>query len=72
MKPDETTNTETSFDSVIDKVDFYIADPGMVTPETLEELRNELLDLQTKYEGEDSTVAESPGLQNMMEKARMR
>ena len=72
MKPDMTTNIETSFDSVIDRVDSYVENPELVTPETLEELRNELLDLQRKYEGEDSTVAESPGLQNMMEKARMR
>ena len=40
-------------DSIIDRVQGYIDDPKLVTPETLMELKGELEDLKAYMDGED-------------------
>ena len=41
-------------DSIISKVEEYIANPKMVTPETLTELKEDLIDLKEFLDGDSS------------------
>ena len=79
MNPDMMMKSEESggslIDQVISRVESYIQNPRMVTPETLNELKSELIDLKTEYEGEspedgynDSTDRPVGGLGGMMKK----
>lgn len=75
----EPTNTATEMpdepqgiDSIIARVDQYLAKPEMVTPDTLMELRTELEDLKTVLDGDNSGEQAPPapgpqgGLAGMM------
>lgn len=54
-------------DAMISRVDAYIQNPKMVTPETLTELKTELEDLKGYVDGEETPQAEGPSpVQGMM------
>lgn len=40
-------------DGLIGQIDSYIADPSLVTPETLTDLKNQLVDLKGAMEGDE-------------------
>jgi len=48
------TSEESPIDSIISRVESYIADPKMVTSETLGGLRDELIDLKSVLDGEET------------------
>ena len=57
MKPNTMTDEEetpSGIDGLIARVDEYIQNPKLVTPETLGELKSELLDLKEFIDGEDN------------------
>jgi len=60
-------------DAIIARVESYRADPKMVTPETLDEVLNELMDLKgyLSGDGEDQMEYENPSeMAGMMNKMR--
>lgn len=50
----------TPMDQIISRVDEYIANPKMVTPQTLQELRMELEDLKGIVDGEEQDEPAGP------------
>ena len=75
---ENTTNTESDqdgIDSIIARVDSYMKNPETVTPETLQELKDELVDLKSYLDGGEEQPEEkddngSPGLMVMIGKAK--
>ena len=68
----QTTNdeqTQTPLDSIISRVDSYIQDPKLVTPDTLMELKTELEDLKGYVENEPQE-AEVPDMASTMAKMK--
>ena len=58
-------------DAIIERVESYIQQPEMVTPQTMNELKMELIDLKTFLDGEETqepTQAPQSGLSEMMSK----
>ena len=58
-------------DSIIERVDSYIQQPEMVTPQTLNELKMELMDLKTFLDGGETggqLQGQPSGLSDMMAK----
>ena len=51
-------------DSVIAKVESYIQDPKMVTPETLMDLKNDLMDLKDYMDNPDQGMSADQGGQS--------
>lgn len=45
----------TPLDEIISQVEMYLSDPTQVTPETLQTLRDSLVDLKTFVDGEDAS-----------------
>jgi len=41
-------------DSIISTVDSYILDPKLITPQTLEQLKSDLMDLKSYLDGEET------------------
>jgi len=69
MKQEMNTETEESaepigIDSIIARVDSYIADTKLVTPGTLAELKSELEDLKEYLDGEETQEPKSMGGDN--------
>lgn len=52
MPTDQEEVQGTPLDMVLSRIDSYIQDPKLVTPETLGELRDELLAIKEDVEGE--------------------
>jgi hypothetical protein len=50
----------TPLDAIIGQVDAYIANPGSATPETLTQLKNDLMDLKAGIEGEEPEMGPPP------------
>lgn len=56
-------------DGIISRVDEYIQNPQMVTPETLTALKAELMDLKTVLDGEEAPAESQPtAMSEMMAK----
>lgn len=55
MKPmmNKETEDKMGIDAIISRVESYVEDPDLVTPETLMELKEELMDLKGYMDGED-------------------
>ena len=51
-------------DGIISTVDSYMKDPKMVTPETLAELKSELMDLKSFLDDEETQSGESMDTSN--------
>ena len=71
----EETQESQGIDSVIAKVESYIQDPKMVTPETLMDLKNDLMDLKDYMDNPDqgenpSGSGEPNGIAIMIGKAK--
>lgn len=45
-------NEGNPLDSIVSRIDSYIKDPALVTPDTLTELKNEIVDLKDYFGGE--------------------
>ena len=63
------TQTEgTPLDEIISRVQSYIENPSLATPETLGELVADLVDLKSVVDGEETpeVMGESDGLAGMM------
>lgn len=61
MNSDETEDMEGmedmgSLDDIIGRIESYISDPKLVTPETLTQLRDELIEYRDAVEGEEEEV----------------
>lgn len=62
----ETESPEmTPIDGIISRVDSYISNPSQVTPETLNELKNELVDLKTFLDGGEESPEPAPASPEM-------
>lgn len=52
-------------DELVDQVQSYIDDPKLVTPETLEDLKTQLVDLKTVFDSDEESEEESEDSHNM-------
>lgn len=52
--PTEENQESTPLDEILNQVESYIKDPATVTPETLMSLKQQLLDLKSYMDGEDT------------------
>ena len=48
------------FDGLIAQVDSYISDPSLITPETLNDLKQQLVDLKMAVDGDEREGMEEP------------
>ena len=55
----DTTDSTTPLDEIISRVDSYIADPKLVTTDTLTQLKNDLVDLKSVIDQEETGESES-------------
>jgi len=64
----EAADEPQGIDGIIARVDSYIAKPEMITPETLTQLREELLDLKSILDPEEEAAPAAPadGLAGMI------
>lgn len=66
---EEMMNTEPEgIDGVIAKVDSYLANPKMVTPETLMSLKEDLMDIKMLLDGEEEMEEEPTAMSEMVAK----
>ena len=52
-------------DELVDQVQSYIDDPKLVTPETLEDLKTQLVDLKTVFDSDEESEEEPEDSHNM-------
>ena len=61
MEHNDSPEIENPFDSVISRIESYIQNPKLVTPETLAQLKEEVIGLKEGVEGEDAPSEDSEG-----------
>lgn len=64
----EQPETTSPLDGLIGQVDSYISDPSLVTPETLNDLKNQLMDLKMAMEGDEREGMGEEPMNNMSAK----